>query len=397
MARYPLQRIGSQSKQLSMSEERKSLLKTLSAIRQVGTTSDSESYTSLDIEKIEEKKTKRLTGELDQLTKLIDAQTSVPGLIKSSQILNSLKENAYREGNPESILQAMVTEQQIIDSGVKLHEYQAKMDNIDSRYMGYEDSDGNYVKGWKDQKQQDIQDWTVDYIAGEKRYLNHAFTALYKDPIAEKKEYHKWVGRYTPSGSQGDLMLIGDMERRNQVLDAATEAMLNDGIIDEQEARLVYMGAVDKIKDLHTKNIQTSEARIKSLTSSINSIESYKKRLALAIVQGELRGDSLMPINMAMTVTEQDLYDKWNRDQDNPLYAGLFFQDYEKTKRAEWSNMTIDQVMESWTKEQDGLRGELSYELDRFYKWQGSEYQASETSSKLTRQEERDLDKIINP
>ena len=130
------------------------------------------------------------------------------------------------------------------------------------------------------------------------------------------------------------------------------------------------------LKNKVTEIKEVTGGNIKSYRSSMNSIKKYRKQLDVAVAKKGIKGDQEFGL---ANVPIDALFAEWDIDKDSDFYRDasgepISFDDYKEEKMAEYEDMTVQQVLDMWTKEEENLKYLMDEELYKYYKWVGEEY-----------------------
>ena len=89
----------------------------------------------------------------------------------------------------------------------------------------------------------------------------------------------------------------------------------------------------------------------------------------------------------------ESLLQSYNIDMENPYFEGMDMDTYIQEKNLQYSEMSINDVLQQWDSELHAYQLLLDFELDKFLKWSGTEYMAD--TDKKERAERRGLLEIL--
>jgi hypothetical protein len=358
---------------------------------------------ALDIEKIQEKRTKRKVDTVDALIDQIGKIGNLNQLSYSASNIPSLQNLV--KGNPEAELKLQSATFDIQNKSNEFLAYKSQMDYMansrESAPIIREDpvtqTSESVPGGWANHTDIDISKYTIDYVQNELRDIENFRSTLYKDPVRlegnrwSKKDPNKFIGSYNPEGGLTDVALINDVEKRERVLLAAAAAMEENGIIDKHEMFWVVTGDKAGLDERRKERLEDITANIKSNLSSMNAIRGYRKQLLNAIGKGDLTGgDPFADIDIG---DMGSLLQAFGIDKNNPYYKDMDDETYLQEKINQYKDMDINDVISSWDDELMAYQMQLDFELDRYLKWAGVEYMAD--TDKRKREERRELIKIL--
>ena len=350
--------------------------------------------TSLDIEKIQEKRTKRKVDTVDALLDQINNAFTEEQLLYSGKNLPVLE--TLVGDNPEALIKLQTTSNTLQNNANDFLSYKSQinyMSGLRDSVVEVKDENGNLSSapaGWINHTEDDMSKYSLDYVQSELRAIENFRSTLYKDPV-NKKDPLPFIGHYSPDGKITDIALINDVEKREQVLLAAVAAMAENGIIDKHEMYYVVTGDKAGLDARRIEVLKDTRVMIKSNLSSKNAIKKYKKQLLNTIAKENLKGDELFAglegVNM------ESLYQSYNIDMENPYFEGMDMDTYIQEKNLQYSEMSINDVLKQWDSELHAYQLSLDFELDKFLKWSGTEYMAD--TDKKERAERRGLLEIL--
>ena len=140
------------------------------------------------------------------------------------------------------------------------------------------------------------------------------------------------------------------------------------------------MKVTDKALHKILKILDDQDVSVKGLRITAESISpikvEYRKQLDVAVAKKGIKGDqefglANIPMDAILAEYNIDKDSEWFQDESG---EPLSFDDYKEEKMAEYADMTIQQVLDMWTKEEESLKYLMEEELYKYYKWVGEEY-----------------------
>ena len=129
---------------------------------------------------------------------------------------------------------------------------------------------------WENATINDIADWQLK--------VNNILDAFYVDMFAEKPQANDFIDkRHIPT--------INEIERFKFQLEAASLALEENGTIDQHELSFVVSGNKLGLENARKQHAERSNARLTSITSSLNSIRNLKSKLMSSLALSGAKGD----------------------------------------------------------------------------------------------------------
>ena len=305
----------------------------------------------------------------------VDNAVTPEDIVAARQTSNHL--DGLIKNNPDAFINKRASDAKLNEKASDYMNYKA---TIDSAYDKYQ-----YAKNLTNEQ---IQGWTLKDIMNELDYVENFESLMYEDPI-DKKDPVKFAGHYTSKGlpAEGkepnplmrDTAIINEMigdKGYKAVLNTALMALRTGNVIDDEELFYVLTGNKEGLKNKVTEIKEVTGGNIKSYRSSMNSIKKYRKQLDVAVAKKGIKGDqefglANIPMDAILAEYNIDKDSEWFQDESG---EPLSFDDYKEEKMAEYADMTIQQVLDMWTKEEESLKYLMEEELYKYYKWVGEEY-----------------------
>ena len=297
------------------------------------------------------------------------------------RISNSL--DPIIKDNPEAYINKLGSDAQLNETA---SDYMSYKTMIDSAYDKYQ-----YAKNLSNDE---IEKWTLKDIMNEQDYVNDFLSSIYEDPI-DMKNPVKFAGHYIskgvkPSGIKKgevwklkdaqpalkDISIINEMKQYKDVVNTAIMALRTGNVINDGEMFYVLTGDFEGLQEERERIQKTTGGVIKSYKSSLNSIKKYRKQLDVAVAKRDLKGDDKFPVfnvpfDVLQSEFEVDKDSEWFQNKDG---TSMNFEEYQEEKLAQYEDMTVQDVLDMWTGEEENLIYLLEEELMKYYKWVGSEY-----------------------
>ena len=166
------------------------------------------------------------------------------------------------------------------------------------------------------------------------------------------------------------------MKQYKDVVNTAIMALRTGNVINDGEMFYVLTGDFEGLQEERERIQKTTGGVIKSYKSSLNSIKKYRKQLDVAVAKRDLKGDDKFPVfnvpfDVLQSEFEVDKDSEWFQNKDG---TSMNFEEYQEEKLAQYEDMTVQDVLDMWTGEEENLIYLLEEELMKYYKWVGSEY-----------------------
>tara|TARA_R100000808_G_scaffold7970_1_gene22831 strand:+ start:1437 stop:2543 length:1107 start_codon:yes stop_codon:yes gene_type:complete len=306
-----------------------------------------------------------ITNSFDELIDNISTPQDIQGAI---QVSNSL--NPIIKDNPEAIINKLGSDSKLNTTTSDYMNYKQQIDNAYDKY--------NYVKSLETK---DIESWTLKDIMNEQDFVDDFLSSMYEDPI-DMKTPVRFAGHYISKGIKSkndsplkDISIINEMKDYKDIINTAISALTTGNIITEEEAFYVLAGEKQKLLDRMKEVKANTKNNVKSYRSSLNSIKKYRKQLDIAIAKQELKGSNKfnaanIPMDLILSEYDIDKDSEWFKDKDgNPMD----FDNYAEEKLSQYEDMTIQDVLDMWSSEEENLYFSMQEELKKYYHWTGDE------------------------
>ena len=325
---------------------------------------------------------------------LVDNVATPEDIIAARQTSNHL--DGLIKNNPDAFINKQASDATLNE---KTSDYLNYKTTIDSGYDKYQ-----YAKNLTNEQ---IQGWTLKDIMNELDYIENFERLMYEDPIS-KKDPVKFAGHYLSKGKEvegkepnqpmRDISIINELtgdKGYKAVLNTALMALRTGNVIDDEELFYVLTGDKEGLENKVTEIKEVTGGNIKSYRSSMNSIKKYRKQLDVAVAKKGIKGDqefglANIPMDAILAEYNIDKDSEWFQDESG---EPLSFDDYKEEKMAEYEDMTVQQVLDMWTKEEENLKYLMDEELYKYYKWVGEEYIEKGATERAFK---RELDKRKN-
>ena len=259
------------------------------------------------------------------------------------------------------------------EAQIKLIEVENEHNDLSSDLHNYTDTD------W--------QKLSVENIQDDLLMINNFLDSAAEEPLNRKTEDvqgkpstfkgNSFVGN-TYSGGMRDIEVINRVQDYQKNLTAAAYALEENGFIDSHELFAVISGNKKALVERKKERMDEASKSMDSLRTSINTIESFKKRI-ISKIAGENMDDKdynkiviqEMTTDILLAQSHVDAMKKIESGQDfDPLSA----EAWAAKNKVDWQGMSPNQIISIFSGEQDVLRILHDKEHMKYYKWGASEY-----------------------
>ena len=243
---------------------------------------------------------------------------------------------------------------------------------------------------WENATINDIADWQLK--------VNNVLDAFYVDMFAEKPQANDFIDkRHIPT--------INEIERFKFQLEAASLALEENGTIDQHELSFVVSGNKLGLENARKQHAERSNARLTSITSSLNSIRNLKSKLMSSLALSGAKGDDSSSSTARVLLEEYranpEIADKIiaNSAQLKMLNFPENYINYDDAVEEtifELSKVTPAELIQIWDSEERLYMRLFQLEHDKWFKWQGMDWAEGMSHGYLDREHDRKVEEELN-
>lgn len=322
----------------------------------------------------QENRQKAQVKSIEALNEVISGVHDIHSLNYAGSVIDVVSPSLA--GNPEAQIKLIEVENEHNDLSSDLHNYE--------HYLGKAAEKVNAIKEYTDT---DWQKLSVENIQDDLLMINNFLDSAAEEPLNRKTEDvqgkpstfkgNSFVGN-TYSGGMRDIEVINRVQDYQKNLTAAAYALEENGFIDSHELFAVISGNKKALVERKKERMDEASKSMDSLRTSINTIESFKKRI-ISKIAGENMDDKdynkiviqEMTTDILLAQSHVDAMKKIESGEDfDPLSA----EAWAAKNKVDWQGMSPNQIISIFSGEQDVLRILHDKEHMKYYKWGASEY-----------------------